>query len=99
MATFGWSVGDIVAGIRITVKVCEAFKESGGAASKYKQTVDFLDNLELTLEYLKTYINGNPTDIHASSISDQAEKIKGPLKHFQESIEKYEKSLSEVSTK
>ncbi|KAF2492873.1 hypothetical protein BU16DRAFT_583936 [Lophium mytilinum] len=98
VVAFGWSAGDIVAGIRVTVKICEAFKESGGAASKYKQTVDFLDGFKLTLEHLKTYIDGNPADSHASSISDQIEKIKVHFESFQNAIEKYEKALGEAST-
>ncbi|KAF2807097.1 uncharacterized protein BDZ99DRAFT_465029 [Mytilinidion resinicola] len=61
--------------------------------------IDFLEGLKLTLEHLKSYVDGNTTDSRASSISDQIEKIKTPFKAFQETVEKYEKSLGEASTR
>lgn len=32
VVAFGWSVSDVVAGIWITAKICETFRESGSAA-------------------------------------------------------------------
>jgi hypothetical protein len=66
--------------------------------SRYKQTVEFLDGLRITLGHLKTYIDANPTDTHASSISDQIENIRAPFDVFQEAVTKYEESLGGAST-
>lgn len=49
---FGWSAGDIISSIHIIIKVCEAFKEAGGAASRYEESTTFLEGFKVTLSKL-----------------------------------------------
>jgi hypothetical protein len=51
--TFGFSVGDFIAGGQLLVKVISAFKEAGGASSKYASEVPFLNRLKSTLDHLE----------------------------------------------
>jgi hypothetical protein len=97
MAAFGWSVGDIVASIRIAADVAKAFKETGGASSRYKQSQDFLTGFRITLEHLKRYAEDNPNDTYIGDLNDQLARIESPWKDFKVFVDKYEKSLDEAS--
>lgn len=49
---FGFSVSDFIACGKL-VEVISAFKEVGGASSKYALEASFLDSLKLTIDHLK----------------------------------------------
>jgi hypothetical protein len=59
MIAFGWSVGDIAVAVTLIVKVSKAFKDGSGAVADYDKTVAFLDNLKLSLDALKEYVEQN----------------------------------------
>lgn len=56
MMAFGWSVGDIVMAIKLVAKVSKAFKDGSGTVAEHEKCVAFLDNLKITLDALKEYI-------------------------------------------
>lgn len=93
MAGVGWSVGDIIAGIRLTVKVVEAFKSSSGASVKYQQEVRFLENYRKTLEHLKCFIHSHVDGPYITSISEELAQVEKPWKNFKAFLNKYERSL------
>jgi hypothetical protein len=97
MAAFGWSAGDIAKAIELTVSVCKAFKEAGGAATKYKQAADFLGGFKTTLQHLHAHTQNCFKDPYTEDIQDQLKKINGPWKAFESFLAKYEKSLGENS--
>jgi benzoyl-CoA reductase/2-hydroxyglutaryl-CoA dehydratase subunit BcrC/BadD/HgdB len=97
MIAFGWSVSDLADAIKVVAKVAAAFKEAGGAASKYQQLHDFAISLKNTLEHLRTYTTLHTDDEHAEEIAEQARLIEKPWKEFHNFLNKYEKSLGERS--
>lgn len=99
MASFGWSVGDTVSAVKITIKVVSAFKSTSGAVEKYQQSVDFLKSFESTLTQLRRYIQSNPNDKYASDLSERLQSISKPWKRFEEFVKKYEDTLGKKSKK
>jgi hypothetical protein len=57
----------------------------GHAVAKYDKTVAFLDNLKLSLDALKEYVEQNPYAKYSTEIETQLQKIRLPL----ERLEKY----------
>lgn len=57
MATFGWSVGDLVRAIDMIMTITGALRESGGASDAFQESVHFLCGLELTLQNLRVIIS------------------------------------------
>lgn len=96
---FGFSVGDFIAGTQILVKVISAFKEAGGASSKYAAEVSFLYRFKLALEHLEKHVNAAPQSELSQDISKLLEEIQGPWDEFRQFLHKYENSLGESSTK
>jgi hypothetical protein len=52
---FGFSVGDCIALGRLVIDIREAFKEAGGASSKYGSEMLFLRGFQTTLKRLEEY--------------------------------------------
>lgn len=96
---FGFSVGDFVAGTKVIINVFRAFKETGGASTKYTREVAFLEGLNKTLEHLKELVE-NPSDDYdlAKDVSKQIKGIQGPLNEFHAFLDTYEGALGEPST-
>jgi hypothetical protein len=51
---FGFSVGDLIAGIGLVRSVISAFSDTRGAAQEYEQLVNTLDILSRSLDILNT---------------------------------------------
>jgi hypothetical protein len=96
---FGFSVGDFVAGIEILIKVGYAFKETGGAASKYVEEVAFLNALTSTILRLEEYAKVSPQNEISKDISKLVEVIREPLAEFKAFLDKYMMSLGASSTR
>lgn len=54
--SFGWSAGDIVSTISVIAKISKGLKDTGGAASSYQHSIDFLNSVKTTLETLSTVL-------------------------------------------
>lgn len=100
MATpvFGWSAGDIVSSIRIIIKICEAFKEADGAASRCQESTAFLEGLKITLSKLDSHIRRNPDSEYAAEISKQLKLIDVPYCRFEKFMLDFQPALSSTST-
>lgn len=80
---FGFSVGDFIAGGQILVQVIGAFKDAGGASSKYAAEMSFLNSLKSTLDHLErfassTNANSAETDGLPQDISKLLQEIHEP---------------------
>ena len=53
--SFGWSVGDLIAGKQIVAKISRALSESKGSANKFKDVVAQLRDFETVLKWVKEY--------------------------------------------
>lgn len=94
MATFGWSVGDIVASVKLIVKISDALKEAHGAKLDYQESIDFLFGLETTLQNLRCLAPILVTPLHESLLQFEVEKIAKPIATFFSEVQKFELSLS-----
>ena len=91
LPAFGWSVSDIAGAIRVTVKLCKAFK--GGAGEKYQECFNFLESFKTTFEHLTRYAEEEATDRYAATISNQAKQLEQPWRRFETFVAEYEASL------
>ena len=96
---FGFSVGDFIAGTKIAVGILSAFKEAGGASSKYASEVMFLECLSTTIKRIEEHFS-TTRDVDAIEIITTLLKlIAGPLAEFKMFLDKYQASLGQQSTK
>jgi hypothetical protein len=97
---FGFSVGDFIAGGQLLVKVISAFKEAGGASSKYASEVSFLNSLKSTLDHLEQYLGNTSHSNHLfPDISKLLQEIREPWEDFKGFLDKYEPSLGVSSSR
>lgn len=95
---FGWSAGDIVNSIYLIIKICEAFKEAGGATSRYEDNAVFLEGFRATLTKLDSHIRLNPNPEYAAEISQHLKLIDAPYCRFEKFMLKFQPALSSTST-
>ncbi|MCJ1455980.1 hypothetical protein MMC28_006337 [Mycoblastus sanguinarius] len=95
---FGWSAGDVVQSIKIIIKIVEAFKETGGAATKFAETTAFLDHFNTTLNRIKEYASDNTQAKYSATIVDQIKLIDNPYCTFEKYMLEFEPALGEVPT-
>lgn len=95
---FGWSAGDVVNSIHIIIKICEAFKEAGGAASRYEESLAFLEGLKATLSKVDAHIHRNPNPEHAAEITQQLKLIDAPYSRFEKFMLDFQPALSPTSS-
>ena len=95
---FGWSAGDLVNSIRIIIKICEAFKEAGGATSRYEESTAFLEGFKVTLSKLDAYTRRNPSSENAAEIAQQLKLIDAPYCRFEKFMLDFQPALDPTST-
>lgn len=95
---FGWSAGDIVHSIIIITKICEAFRENSGAASKYAETTAFLDGFKTTLSLIKDYTITSSNAKNTTAINEQIKLIDAPYCRFEFHMLKFYPALGVNST-
>lgn len=95
---FGWSAGDILNSIIIITKICEAFRENGGAASKYAETTSFLEGFKATLSLIKDYTIGSSNAKYTTTINEQIKLIDAPYCQFEMHMLKFCPALGADST-
>jgi hypothetical protein len=90
---FGWSAGDIVKAIEILTVVIKAFKDAGGAASRFQEEAGFLESIMKTLLHVQDYVTRHPDDKWAVDIVQLASRLNAALESIRKSHEKYAKHL------
>lgn len=95
---FGWSAGDLVNSIHIIIKICEAFKEAGGATSRYEENMAFLEGFKATLSKLDAHRRRNPSSENAAEIAQQLKKIDVPYCRFEKFMLDFQPALGPTST-
>lgn len=95
---FGWSAGDIVHSIHIIVKIYEAFKEAGGATSRYAETTAFLEGFKVTLSKLDGHIRRDPDSEYTAEIIQQLKLIDAPYCRFEKFMLDFQPALGAGST-
>jgi hypothetical protein len=91
---FGWSSGDIVLAIKLVHTASKAFKDSGGAAEGYEESIGFLKSFGTTVECLEEHVTKVPHGDYSNNIAAQLDTVKKPWNAFKDYLKKYEKSLS-----
>ena len=89
---FGWSAGDVVRSIQIITKLCKAFREEGGAASHFAETVAFLDAFLRVLNAIKDFSNSQSDTKYGAEINAQISLIDGPYTKFEAYLLKFKPS-------
>lgn len=95
---FGWSAGDIVNSIRIILVIYEAFKEAGGATSRYEEITAFLEGFRITLSKLDAHSRRNSTLENAAEIAQQLKLIDAPYCRFEKFMLVFQPALAITST-
>ena len=85
MVPFGFSAGDIVAGIGLLIKAYQAVRDTGGARADYQANIDWLDTLTKTLESLR--------EDEGDDVPSVSDALKQRLIDFKCTVEKYAASL------
>jgi hypothetical protein len=99
---FRFSVGDFIAGGQVLIEVISAFKEAGGASSKYASEVSFLNSLKTTLDHLEKFVRSSSSrskDNLPQDIAKLLQEIREPWEEFKNFLDKYEPSLGASSSK
>ena len=101
MATpgFGFSVGDFIMALDLMVRVTDALRDGGGAASQYQSLVRDLANLESALTKMQSYEIDNKPRTEMSSLQDQRRLIQEGLEDFLKRTEKFKTSLGATAPK
>ncbi|TGO91189.1 hypothetical protein BPOR_0036g00190 [Botrytis porri] len=81
-----WSVGDLVSAISVVAKVSKALKNVGGAADDYRETVLFLESLNITLTTLHGLYESNVDPSVLSGVQSQLKLVQKPIDIFTEKV-------------
>lgn len=69
--------------IIIITKICEAFRENGGATSKYAEATSFLEGFKSTLGLIKDYTIRSSNGKYTTAINEQIKLIDAPYCRFE----------------
>lgn len=87
---FGFSAGDIIAGIELIHKAGKALKQSSGANREYQQTVLDLEAIEATLRILQALTAPDSTEF-IQTIAYLGHLCHAPIARFRHEVGKFEK--------
>ncbi|KFY46507.1 hypothetical protein V495_02433 [Pseudogymnoascus sp. VKM F-4514 (FW-929)] len=91
--SFGWSVGDLIAGLEVAIRIANALQDAGGAAEKYRQTTTYLLSLSTVLHQL------HPPPPGLLAIGPDVQSVHSSLQAFHSKLSaKFEKSLGSASS-
>jgi hypothetical protein len=91
--SFGWSAGDIVAGLNTLAKVGKALEDSGRAATEYQEAVTYSSSVSKTLSRIQTLLQNNPNLLWEADLVQQGNILKSAIGDFVKKINKYDKSI------
>lgn len=91
--SFGWSVGDIAECVKLFIKIGHALKDSNGSIAEYQEAVEFLKDVETTVQKVEAAFQDNPEFKHGPAFEDSARNLSAAVIRFRRKIEGYDKSL------
>jgi hypothetical protein len=89
----GYSVSDIISGIKWVAQLLSALKEKGGASSDYQQIIRDVNRLEYILQEIQKTPRTETNTSHFRFICSTASELKTTLEEFVDSINKYDEAL------
>jgi hypothetical protein len=92
-SAFGFSVGDLIAGISLIIKSINAVKEGTGSSAEYQAVTATLAQIKAELECLDKIKLDDPAERHALKIS--ASNCGQTISQFLGRISKYDTGLRE----
>ncbi|OBT62384.1 hypothetical protein VE03_08439 [Pseudogymnoascus sp. 23342-1-I1] len=91
--SFGWSVGDLIAGLELAIRIAAALQDTGGAASKYRQTTTYLLSLSTVIHQL------HPPPPGLLAIAPDVQSVHSALQAFHTKLTaKFEKRLGPTTS-
>ena len=94
---FGFSAGDFVSAIGLTIKISKALRETGGASAECRMVLQDLHNLQQVLRLLQDLRPVDGDLSHVNAIRGLAITCLIPLKEFGEKIDRSYGSMASVS--
>jgi len=95
---FGFSVGDIAMALKFTVQVASALKETGGAASDYREVLQYLEGLLLTLQHLQKLDTRCVDPSLANAVRALTTAAERPIRDFVNEMGKYTNAMASPSS-
>lgn len=97
---FGFSAGDFVTAIELTIKICKALRTSGGAATECSLLLQDLQTLRQILDILQSLRPTERNLSHVNAIRGMALTCIVPLRDFNDKMDKrYKAALGSHSPK
>ena len=96
MASFGCSVGDILTGVTLIIKIVKTLKDTKESKSDYQHLVSDLNNLKFVFEQLEEFTSiadGAIERSHKNAIRGLASKYRGNLQELLDRVHKFDQSL------
>ncbi|KAL3427342.1 hypothetical protein PVAG01_00851 [Phlyctema vagabunda] len=91
--SFGWSAGDIMAGIGLVKEMIKSLDDTRGSSKKYQQTSSFLKDLAIALDRIKSATDSTFTGQAKQETSEIIDKMKEPVGELLGMINKYHDAL------
>ena len=85
---FGFSVGDFVAAIQLTVKIGKALRDTNGAASEYRLVQQDLQSLRLILEHIQALTPNDANAGHIKALQGMSLTCLVPLREFADKLDR-----------
>ena len=95
---FGFSAGDFISAIELTIKIIKALRETGGASAECRMVLQDLQNLQQVLQLLQDLRPADGNLSHVNAIRGLAITCLIPLKEFAEKIDRSYGSMASVSS-
>ncbi|KAF2691551.1 hypothetical protein K458DRAFT_2169 [Lentithecium fluviatile CBS 122367] len=86
---FGFSAGDIAMALKFIAQVASALKETGGAASDYREVLQYLEGLLLTLQHLQRLDTSCADPSLVNAVRTLTAAAERPVKDFVSEMSKY----------
>jgi hypothetical protein len=86
---FGFSAGDIAMALKLVGQVAGALKETGGAASDYRECLQYLEGLLLTLQHIQKLDTQCADPSLANAVRALTAAAEHPVREFVGEMSKY----------
>lgn len=86
---FGFSAGDIAMALKLITQVAGALKETGGAAYDYREALQYLEGLLLTLQHLQKLDTQCADPSLANAVRALTAAAERPVREFVGEMSKY----------
>lgn len=93
----GYSLSEIISGIKFIVEALDALKKTGGASSDYQQIIQDVNDIQDILQDLQKTTPTETNARHFHLICNKAKQLETILKEFVDSTKKYNDALRRPS--